>query len=79
MEFDPVLDVSDGLQTRPPGWPAAELEPFADALEGVLKLGKHDLASLVDGLKAGGVPSPDGAPWTGESFKKRLAELDRKT
>ena len=77
MQFDPHVDVTDGYQTRPAGWQAAELDPFADALEAVLKTGKHDLASLVEGLNAGGVTPPAGAAWTAASLTARLAELDR--
>lgn len=79
MDFDEAIDVTGGNQTRPAGWPATELEPFADALEAVLKAGKHDLPSLVEGLNAHGVASPDGVQWTEESLKSRLAELDRVT
>ncbi len=76
MHFDPRVDVTDGYQTRPAGWPTAELDPFADALEAVLKTGKHDLGSLVVGLNSSGVKAPDDATWTDASLVARLAELD---
>ncbi len=76
MEQLPRIEISGPYQTRPNDW-SPELTAFGDALEAVLKEGKHDLKDIVAGLNDRHHTAPDGSVWTEATLKARLAELDR--
>lgn len=48
---------------------------LGDALEALFDRKVHDLDGIVAGLNEAGVTSPDGQPWTGDSFKAEMARL----
>lgn len=54
-------------QTRP--WPPSGYEvKLARTLEGIYGSGVHDLPGVVAALQEATVSSPEGTPWTEESF-----------
>lgn len=58
-------------QTMPWPPPAYEMQ-LARTLEGIYASGTHDLAGVVASLQHSTIRSPDGSPWTDESFLAAL-------
>ncbi|WP_336791995.1 recombinase-like helix-turn-helix domain-containing protein [Gordonia malaquae] len=48
---------------------------LAKAIEQVFGDGGHTLEALVEGLNQIGIISPDGTPWSQESFQVEIARL----
>ncbi len=55
--------------------PTAYEEQLADALTAIFADETYDLAAIVEALNSAGVPDPDGAPWTAESFPPAMKRL----
>ena len=55
--------------------PSAYERALADALFEILGRGRHDLDSIVAGLRASAVKPPDGSDWTVERFRAEIARL----
>lgn len=48
---------------------------LAGAIEEIFGSGRHDLEGLVDGLNQLGIHSPDGNPWTADTFSVEIARM----
>jgi hypothetical protein len=62
-------------QTRPEQPYSPEVTAFADALEGVMADGTHDLAGIAAGLNARRVAAGGRSNWTPETLSAYVAEL----
>lgn len=67
----PYLSAHQSRRHAPTVW---QME-LASALESIFAKGAHSLDELVDGLNASRVKTPDGGPWTADSYKAVIAQL----
>ncbi len=56
--------------------PTAYEMKLAGAIEEVFGSGRHDLTGLVEGLNDMGVLGPGGEPWTEDTFRDEIKQLE---
>ena len=75
----PLQEPKDRIwQQRKGRTPSDQENALSEALNSIFEQGIEDLDSIVERLNELSIESPDGAPWTTESFQDEIAKLGTK-